>query len=208
MNSNTTLKSPTLASASISSASPTQLEPVDNQSIIKIDLASRFAVQLDLTGVTGVIAKGERITCVASGSSALIEHAEPEVAGSQTVYILDMSGEFDPIPGTFTTASGSATGGTLRFRYRYGENEPRKLQLVATFSVSVGNNKQYFIAPGDGAGSDNACEVSAVSDNTGAGATLTVVCQRKYELGDILNFYFRTGDGSAGNLEKSIINII
>jgi hypothetical protein len=119
-----------------------------------------------------------------------------------------MNGEFDPTPTTFSSSSGNATGGTLRFRYRYGENEPRKLQLVATFSVSVGNNKQYFIAPGNGTGADNACEVGAVSDNTGAGATLTVVCQRKYELGDILNFYFRTADASAGNLEKGIINVI
>ena len=208
VNSNTVLKSATLASASISSASATELEPADNQSIIQINLASRFAVQLDLTGVTGVFAKGERITCDASGSSALIEHAEAVVAGAQTVYILDMSGEFDPTPSTFSSSSGNATGGTLRFRYRYGENEPRKLQLVSTFSVSVGNNKQYFIAPGDGSLPDNACEVGAVSDNTGAGATLTVVCQRKYELGDILNFYFRTADASAGNLEKGIINVI
>jgi hypothetical protein len=208
VNSNTVLKSATLASASISSASATQLEPTDNQSIIAINLASRFAVQLDLTGVTGVFAKGERITCVASGSSALIEHADAVVAGAQTVYVLDMDGEFDPVPTTFTSVSGNATGGTLRFRYRYGENEPRKLQLVATFSVSVGNNKQYFIAPGDGTLPDNTCEVEAVSDNTGAGATLTVVCQRKYELGDILNFYFRTADASAGNLEKGIINVI
>jgi hypothetical protein len=208
LNANTVLKSATLASASISSASATELEPADNQSIIQINLASRFAVQLDLTGVTGVFAKGERITCVASTNSALIEHAEPVASGEQTVYILDMSGEFAPAPIAFTSLSGTATGGTLRFRYRYGENEPRKLQLVATFSVAVGNNKQYFIAPGDGALPDNACEVGAVSDNTGAGATLTVVCQRKYELGDILNFYFRTADASAGNLEKGIINLI
>jgi hypothetical protein len=208
VNSNTVLKSATLTSASISSLTPIELEPSDNQSVIQINLASRFAVQLDLTGVTGVFAKGERITCDASGSSALIEHAEGVVAGSQTVYILDMSGEFDPTPTTFSSTSGNATGGVLRFRYRYGENEPRKLQLVSTFSVAVGNNKQYFIAPGDGSLPDNACEVGAVSDNTGAGATLTVVCQRKYELGDILNFYFRTADASAGNLVKGIINVI
>jgi hypothetical protein len=208
VNSNTVLKSATLASASISSATATQLEPADNQSIIAINLSSRFAVQLDLTGVTGVFAKGERITCVASGSSALIEHAEAVVAGAQTVYILDMDGEFDSTPTTFSSTSGNATGGTLRFRYRYGENEPRKLQLVASVSVNVGNNKQYFIAPGDGTLPDNTCEVGAVSDNTGAGATLTVVCQRKYEVGDILNFYFRTADASAGNLEKGIINVI
>jgi hypothetical protein len=72
----------------------------------------------------------------------------------------------------------------------------------------VGNNKQYFVSPGDGSLPDNTCEVGAVSDNTGAGATLTVVCQRKYQLGDILNFYFRTADASAGNLEKGIINVI
>jgi hypothetical protein len=194
-------------SNSISSATATLLEPVDNADIEVINLSARFAIQLDLTGVSTPFIINERIIDSASGSNALILAVDAEAGGLQSVYITDMSNKFSATPSTFTSATGSATGGALRWIFRYSEKDPRKLTLTATFSVSVGNNKEYFIAPSMNGIADTICEVSGVSDNAGAGATLTIVCSKKYEEGDKDQFFFRTTDASAGNVTKGIIVI-
>jgi hypothetical protein len=201
------LKSGVNESQSISSATATLLEPVDNADIEVINLSARFAIQLDLTGVSTPFIINERIIDSASGSNALILAVDAEAGGLQSVYITDMSNKFSATPSTFTSATGSATGGALRWIFRYSEKDPRKLTLTATFSVSVGNNKEYFIAPSMNGIADTICEVSGVSDNAGAGATLTIVCSKKYEEGDKDQFFFRTTDASAGNVTKGIIVI-
>jgi hypothetical protein len=173
----------------------------------EINLSSRFGIQLDLTGVSVAFVANERITDTSSGNTALILAVDAEAGGNQSVYITDMSGKFDLTPTTFTSATGSATGGTLRYIFRYSEKDPRKLVLNATFSVSVGSNKEYFISPSMNGIADSLCEVGGVSTNTGAGATLTVVCAKKYEQGDKEQFFFRTTDASAGNITKGIIII-
>ncbi len=194
-------------SQSISSATATLLEPADNADVEVINVSSRFAIQLDLTGVSVPFVANERITDTASGSTALILAVDTESGGNQSVYITDMSGKFDTTPTTFTSATGSATGGSLRWICRYCEKDPRKLVLTATFSVSVGNNKQYFVAPSMNGAVDSLCEVGGVSDSSGAGATISVVCSKRYEEGDKEQFYFRTADASAGNITKGIIII-
>ena len=207
VNSEPNLKSGIGTSDSISSATATLIEPSDNSQVEIINLSSRFGIQLDLTGVTVAFVANERITDTVSGNTALILAVDAEAGGNQSVYITDMSAMFDATPTTFTSATGNATGGSLRYIYRYSEKDPRKLVLTSTFSVDVGSNKEYFIAPSMNGMADTICEVGGVSTNTGAGATLTVVCAKKYEEGDKEQFYFRTGDGSAGNIEKGIIVI-
>jgi hypothetical protein len=194
-------------SQSISSATATLLEPVDNADVKAINLSARFGIQLDLTGVSVAFVANERITDTASGNTALILAVDAEAGGLQSVYITDMNGDFSSTPTTFTSATGSATGGALQWIFRYSEKDPRKLVLSATFSVDVGSNKEYFIAPSMNGMADSLCEVGGVSTNTGAGATLTIVCNKKYEEGDKEQFYFRTSDASAGNIEKGIIVI-
>jgi hypothetical protein len=194
-------------SQSISSATATLLEPVDNADVKAINLSARFGIQLDLTGVSVAFVANERITDTASGNTALILAVDAEAGGLQSVYITDMNGDFSITPTTFTSATGSATGGALQWIFRYSEKDPRKLVLSATFSVDVGSNKEYFIAPSMNGMADSLCEVGGVSTNTGAGATLTIVCNKKYEEGDKEQFYFRTSDASAGNIEKGIIVI-
>jgi hypothetical protein len=194
-------------SQSISSSTATLLEPVNNADVEIINVSARFAIQLDLTGVSVAFVANERITDTASGSTALILAVDGLAGGNQSVYITDMSGKFSASPTTFTSAIGSATGGSLRWIFRYSEKDPRKLTLSATFSVSVGSNKEYFIAPSMNGMADPLCEVGGVSTNTGAGATLSVVCSKKYEEGDKEQFYFRTTDASAGSVTKGIIII-
>jgi hypothetical protein len=207
VNSEPNLKSGVNTSNSISSATATLLEPSDNNQVETINLSSRFGIQLDLTGVSVAFVANERITDTSSGNTALILAVDAEAGGNQSVYITDMSGKFDLTPTTFTSATGSATGGTLRYIFRYSEKDPRVLVLTATFSVSVGSNKEYFISPSMNGIADSLCEVGGVSTNTGAGATLTVVCAKKYEQGDKEQFFFRTTDASAGNITKGIIII-
>jgi hypothetical protein len=207
VNSEPNLKCGITESQSISSSTPVLLEPVDNADVEVINVSSRFAIQLDLTGVSVAFVANERITDTASGSTALILAVDAEGGGLQSVYITDMSGKFSATPSTFTSATGSATGGSLRWIFRYSEKDPRKLTLTATFSVDVGSNKEYFIAPSMNGTADTICEVGGVSTNTGAGATLTVVCAKKYEEGDKDQFFFRTTDASAGNVSKGIIVI-
>jgi hypothetical protein len=194
-------------SKTISSATATLLEPFDNADVKAINVSARFGIQLDLTGVSVAFVANERITDTASGNTALILAVDAEAGGLQSVYITDMSGDFSSTPSTFTSATGSATGGALRWIFRYSEKDPRKLVLSATFSVSVGSNKEYFIAPSMNGVADTLCEVGGVSTNTGAGSTLTCVCSKKYEEGDKEQFFFRTTDASAGNIEKGIIVI-
>ena len=205
------LKCGVTGSQSISSATATLLEPADNASVEVMDVSSRFAIQLDLTGVTVAFVANERITDTASGNTALILAVDAEAGGNQSVYITDMSGKFDPTPTTFTSATGSATGGSLRWIYRYCEKDPRKLVITATFSVLVVNkkNKQYFVAPSLNGAVDSLCEVSNyVSDAVGSGGkTISLVCSKRYEEGDKEQFYFRTADASTGNIEKGIIII-
>jgi len=203
------LKCGVTGSQSISSATATLLEPADNASVEVMDVSSRFAIQLDLTGVTVAFVANERITDTASGNTALILAVDAEAGGNQSVYITDMSGKFDPTPTTFTSATGSATGGSLRWIYRYCEKDPRKLVITATFSVLVVKKKQYFVAPSLNGAVDSLCEVSNyVSDAVGSGGkTISLVCSKRYEEGDKEQFYFRTADASTGNIEKGIIII-
>ena len=202
------LKSGIGISDSISSATATLLDPLNNAQIEVINLSARFGVQLDLTGVTTPFVINERITDTDTGSTALIAGADPESAGNQSVYITDMSGKFAAGgTGGFTSLTGTASGGLLRYIFRYCEKDPRKLVLTGTFNVNVGNNKEYFISPSMNGMPDSICEVSGVSSNTGAGATLTVVCNKRFNEGDKEQFYFRTADASAGFVTKGIIVI-
>ena len=194
-------------SQSISSATATLLEPFDNADVKAINVSARFGIQLDLTGVSSAFVINERITDTASGNTALILAVDAESGGNQSVYITDMSGDFGAIPTAFTSATGNATAGNLRWIFRYSEKDPRKLVLTATFSVSVGSNKEYFISPSMNGMADTICESGGISTNTGAGSTLTIVCSKKYSEGDKEQFYFRTADASAGNVTKGIIII-
>jgi hypothetical protein len=77
---------------------------------------------------------------------------------------------------------------------------------VAIFTISTGNNEQYFVAPGNGV-ADPECEVSGVSNNAGVGGTVSVSCTRTYSEGDIINFFLSSAGGSATSIVKGIINI-
>jgi hypothetical protein len=202
------LKSGIGISDSISSATATLLDPLNNAQIEAINLSARFGVQLDLTGVTTPFVIDERITDTDTGSTALIAGVDAETGGNQSVYITDMSGKFAAGgTGGFTSLTGTASGGLLRYIFRYCEKDPRKLVVTGTFSVDVGNNKEYFISPSMNGAPDSICEVSGVSSSTGAGATLTVVCNKRFNEGDKERFYFRTADASAGFVTKGIIVI-
>jgi type II secretory pathway pseudopilin PulG len=202
------LKSAVGTSNGVTAVNPTRTEvtPTNNAQVLQIKSSSRFAVQLDLTGVSVAFVANERITDTASGNTALILAVDPEAAGLQTVYITDMNGVFDATPTTFTSATGSATGGTLTFRYRYSEKDPRKLVTTATFTISTGNNEQYFVAPGNGV-ADEDCEVSGIANNVGVGGTVSLSCTRVFEDGDIINFFLSSAGGSSTNFDKGIINI-
>jgi hypothetical protein len=207
-NSEPNLKSAIGLSNGVTSINPTRSEatPTNNAQIIQINSSSRFAVQLDLTGIIVAFVPNERITDTASGNTALIIAVDAQVGTTQTIYITDMNGTFSSTPSTFNSNTGSAGGGSLRFKYRYSEKDPRKLVTNATFTISTGNNEQYFVAPGNGT-ADEDCEVSGIANNTGVGGTVSLSCTRVFSEGDIIDFFLSSAGGSSTSFEKGIINI-
>ena len=202
------LKSAIGTSNGVTAVNPSRTEatPTDNAQVLQIDSSARFAVQLDLTGVTVAFVANERITDTASGNTALILAVDAEAGGNQTVYITDMSGTFNATASVFSSATGNATGGTLTFRYRYSEKDPRKLVTNATITISTGNNEQYFVAPGNGVADAN-CEVSGIANNAGVGGTISLSCTRVFAEGDIIDFFLSSAGGSSTSIDKGIINI-
>jgi hypothetical protein len=201
------LKSIIQLSNSISSTSLTKIVCQDNNQVEPIKESSRFAIRLDLTGVSSAFVGNERITDDASTEDALILKADTLTAGNQTVYITDMSGKFNAIPTTFTgSVTGASTGGSLFFYWRYSEKDPRKLVLIANFDLDVGNNTGFSVAPNINGIADTLCATSSVSASAGAGSTLSVVCSKKYVEGDFVEFYASSTAGNI-NLVKSVITI-
>jgi hypothetical protein len=208
VNSEPNLKSIIQLSNNISSTTLTKLVCQDNNQVEPIDESSRFAIKLELTGVSSAFVGNEIITDDASGETALILFAESLIATTQIVYITDMSGKFNAIPTTFTgSVAGASTGGSLFFYWRYSEKDPRKLILTANFDLNVNNNVGFSVAPNIGGVADTLCSVSSVSASAGAGSTLSVVCSKKYVEGDFVEFYASSTAGNI-NLVKSVITII
>jgi type II secretory pathway pseudopilin PulG len=134
---------------------------------------------------------------------------EPEAGGLQTIYVTDMSSTPLQVPnpvGGWTSTTGACSSALYQYRYRYSEKDPRKLITVATFTISTGNNEEYFVAPGNGV-ADVSCEVSGVSNNAGVGGTVSLSCTRTYAEGDIINFFLSSAGGSSTSIVKAIINI-
>jgi hypothetical protein len=201
------LKSIIQLSNNINSTILTKLVCQDNNQVEPIDESSRFAIKLELTGVSSAFVGNEIITDDASGETALILFAETLVATTQIVYITDMSGKYNATPTTFTgSISGSSTGGSLFYYWRYCEKDPRKLLLTANFDLDVGNNTGFSVAPNMDGMADTLCSVSSVSASSGAGSTLSVVCSKKYIEGDFVEFYASSTAGNI-NLVKAVITI-
>jgi hypothetical protein len=208
VNSEPNLKSIIQLSNNINSTTLTKLVCQDNNQVEPIDESSRFAIKLELTGVSTAFIGNERITDTASGNDALILKADTLTAGNQTVYITDMSGKFDATPTTFIgSVVGASTGGSLFYYWRYSEKDPRKLVLTANFDLDVPNNVGFSVAPNIDGMADTLCSVSSVSASAGAGSTLSVVCSKKYVEGDFVEFYASSTSGNI-NLVKSVITII
>ena len=192
-----------------------QLSPTFNDQVLQINSSARFAVQVDMSGGSQAFVANERMTDAQLGTNFLILAVDAAAGVSpnitQTVYVTDMSGTPQQIPnpvGGWTSPSGGLfTTATFTFRYRYYEKDPRKLVTTATFTVSTGNNEQYFIAPGDGSVADAQCEVSGIASNAGVGGTVSLSCTRVFNEGDILNFYISSAGGSSTNIDKGIINV-
>jgi hypothetical protein len=194
-------------SNNISSTTLTKLVCQDNNQVEPIEESSRFAIRLDLTGVSTAFIGNERITDDASGNDALILKVDTLTAGNQTVYITDMSGKFNATPTTFTgSVAGASTGGSLLFYWIYLEKDPRKLILTGNFDLDVPNNVGFSVAPNMGAVADTLCATSSVSASAGAGSTLSVVCSKKYVEGDFVEFYASSTAGNI-NLVKAVITI-
>lgn len=104
-------------------------------------------------------------------------------------------------------SGGAATGGSMKFRYRYCEKDPRKLVLTSTFSVASGNNEEYYIAPGSDSTVDTGCEVSGVINNSGVGGTVSLSCTRRYEEGDILAFYIKSTTPASTGVFNAVISV-
>jgi hypothetical protein len=201
------LKSIIQLSNTINSTTLTKLVCQDNNQIEPIKESSRFAIRLDLTGVSAAFVGNERITDDASGNDALILKADTLTAGNQTIYIVDMSGKFDATPTTFTgSVAGASTGGTLLFYWVYLEKDPRKLVLTANFDLNVPNNVGFSVAPNMDGMADTLCAVSSVSTSAGTGSTLSVVCSKRYNEGDYIEFYASSTSGTI-NLVKAVITI-
>ena len=201
------LKSIIQLSNTITSTTLTKLVCQDNNQVEPIDESSRFAIKLELTGVSSAFVGNEIITDDASGETALILFAETLVATTQIVYITDMSGKFNATPTTFTgSIAGASTGGTLFFYWRYSEKDPRKLVLTANFDLNVPNNVGFSVAPNMDAMADTLCAVSSVSASAGAGSTLSVVCSKRYNEGDYIEFYASSTAGTI-NLVKAVISV-
>ncbi len=205
-----TLKSGFGTSEIITTASYEELEFTDNAQVLPITESSRFCIQLDLTGVSTAFVANERITDTASSNTALIMSVDAESGGNQSVYILDMSGTFNATPTTFTSATGSASGGTLRMRYKYLETDPRKLTLnmSITFTTDENKDEETTFAPGDGTTPDTDCEVPINTRNDAVGGHLTLICVRRWTTGDIINFYAKTADATTEmNIIKALVAI-
>ena len=205
-----TLKSGFGTSNIITTSTYEELEFTDNNQVLPVDESSRFCIQLDLTGVTTAFVANERITDTASTNTALVMSVDAESGGNQSVYVLDMSGSFNATPTTFTSATGSATGGTLRMRYKYLETDPRKLTLNMgiTFTTDENKDEETTFAPGDGTSPDTQCEVPVNTRNDAVGGHLTLICVRRWTTGDVINFYAKTADATTEmNIIKSLVAI-
>ncbi len=205
-----TLKSGFGTSEIITTASYEELEFTNNAQVLPITESSRFCIQLDLTGVSTAFVANERITDTASSNTALIMSVDAESGGNQSVYVLDMSGSFNATPTTFTSVTGSASGGALRMRYKYLETDPRKLTLnmSITFTTDENKDEETTFAPGDGTTPDTDCEVPINTRNDAVGGHLTLICVRRWTTGDIINFYAKTADATTEmNIIKALVAI-
>jgi len=210
------LKSAVGNSVSTTAVNPARTEAVPsfNDQVLQINTSARFSVQVNMTGGSQAFVANERMSDAQLGTNFLILAVEPAVGVSpnitQTVYVTDMSATPQQIPnppGGWTSPSGgSFTTATFTFRYRYSEKDPRKLVTVATFTISTGNNEQYFVAPGNGV-ADVDCEVSGVANASGVGGTVSLSCTRRFNEGDIINFFLSSAGGSSTSIDKAIINI-
>ena len=192
------LKSALGTSVATTAVNPTRSElvPQFNDQVLQINSSARFAVQVDLGLGTQAVVANERITDNDTLKNYLILAVDAPVGVSpnisQTVYLTDFSATPAQIPnplGRWTTPSGGDFGEAyFKARYRYSEKDPRKLVTTATFTISTGNNEQYFIAPGNGV-ADATCEVSGIANASGVGGTVSLSCTRVFTEGEILNFF-------------------
>ena len=200
------LKSQLGNSVNTTSTSYVEIVPFNNSDISAMDQSARFGVELELTGVTQDFVAGERITA-STGGTALILFAGTTGGGVQKVYIADMSQTFSSAATTWSSASGLASGGNMKFIYRYCEKDPRKLVLNATFSVASGNNEEYYVAPGSDSGADTGCEVSSVINNAGVGGTVSMSCTRRYEEGDLAKFFIKSTTPALTGVYNATISV-
>jgi hypothetical protein len=208
-NSEPNLKTIMTGSTSTTSVTYVIIEPLDNSDILAISESSRFAIQLDLTGVVGSISfkPNERILDVASSSTALIVSVDPLVGTDQTIYITDMTNAFSATPTTFTgSVTGSATGGSLRGIYYYFEKDPRRLTIHATLEVTTGNNETYFLTHGSETVADDDQESYALADNAGAGSSLSIIGSKTFNMGSKLAFWVSSLGASATTVDKMVVS--
>jgi len=189
-----------------------EIEFNDNSEMLAMTNTRRWGVQMNLTGVEGgEFSIGNRIleVGVATPHSALIIHADaavpsgPSFPKTQTIYLCDFSGSFSAGVTQYNSTGVTVLNGsgTLFPRYRFCGNAPRQLTLTSTWNVTAGNNSTVKLYPGDNSGlpadsADTSCESRTVTSASGVGSSMSLVCSRKYNPGDILNFYVISSAGS------------
>ena len=95
--------------------------------------------------------------------------------------------------------------GSLRGVYLYFEKDPRRLTINGSFEVTTGNNETYFLTHGSDTVADDEQESYALSDNAGAGASLSIVGSKLFNFGDKLAFWVNTISPSPTTIDKMVI---
>ena len=198
-------------SAEITSTSPIEIDFLNNAQMGAITRTKRWGVQMNMSGIFGGAGfqVGQRIMDSSFGTNTAyiiaVDTYDP-VTVTQRIYLCDFVGGFGSggILYAAVDSGVSATGGVLKPRFRYCGNAPRQLTLTSTWNCTSGNNSEVKIFPGDGNNPDLGCETVTITSASGVGSSLAVTCSRRYEDGNILNFYAQRSAGTT-KINKAVI---